>query len=556
MLLYGCTGTKASTSRLTDESPTRVERDFAYLSYMRARLHLEHGSHEMAIQELRAAMGQDPKDPFLRVEIARLYAQQGQLIMAVEQCEAAMAQDPSYPGSYLLMGQLQRDSRNYPAAVEAFGAAIRLDPEAIRAYLELAALHEDQGRSSQASAIYEKLLVLDSANAEASFRMAELALARADFEAAERFYLQCIEHDPGNLAAYDQLVSLFSSQGRVSEAIGMATRAFRVRPSDDLAQVLAELHLALGETTRATTYLNTIRDAHLGDPEILFRIAKTYLDAGSYTKSIRIFKEILRFDPEHHQARVYLGNARYGAQDPTGAMREFQRVHVLNPYYPFARLQIGRILQEQGKLDDAREIYEELLRASPGDQNLYRLLAENYERRGDWATAVRVLQDAVRRMPDDVHRIYMLGNTYHAAGQLHHAMRQIERALMVDPENVNALHLMGCMLVEQGTRLQEAETMIRKALALRPDSGEIVGSLGWVHLRMSRLDQALVELREAHRLRPDDPNLLDRLGDVYRAMGRADAARKAYRQGLSLGPDEELGMQMLEKLHSLGENEG
>lgn len=533
-------------------SPRRVQGvSEAYFHYLSALIQLERRRPELAIRELREAIAADSTDPFLYVELARLHAGQGNVTRAIEACEAAAALDPTFPDTYLLRGYIQRDARNYPAAAEAFSQAIRMAPRDPLPYLELGALHADQGRGAQAADTYLSLLAIDPGNAEASFRLAELALAREDLEAAERYYRRCIEQDPGYLQAYSQLVEVLSSEERVSEAIEVAARAFRIQPRDQLAQTLAELHLALGETERATAYLNTIRDTHIGDTETLVLIGKTYLDAEAYAEATRVFEDILRFDPYDHRTRVYLGNARRGAGDRKGALADFRSVPESNVYYPFARLQIGRILQEQGRLDEAKAIYQELLRSTPEDQNLYRLLAENYAQRGDFATAVRVLRDALAHKPGDLHLRYLLGTIYHRAGSFHRALKELQRVLELDPEDVNSLSYMGYALAQRGIRLEEAERLIQKALALRPNNGQIAGSLGWVHFKMGKLEQALVELQEAHRLLPDDPRILEHLGDVYRAQNRVVEARHSYEEALSLEPDEELSARMLEKLRTL-----
>ena len=58
------------------------------------------------------------------------------------------------------------------------------------------------------------------------------------------------------------------------------------------------------------------------------------------------------------------------------------------------------------------------------------------------------------------------------------------RALLaVNPDHAEALNFVGYAYAEQGVRLEEAERLVRRALELKPRSGHILDSLGWVLFR-------------------------------------------------------------------------
>lgn len=523
----------------------------AYEHYLHARLHLESAEVEPAVPELQAAIAADPRDPHLRIELARLYHARGQLTSALAQCALARQHAPRYGAVHLLEGEIHRDSRSLPAATEAFRRAIELTPEDERGYLRLGSLQEDQGRDAQANQVYRDLVRTVPGSGAGWFRLGELALRREDLEGAEHAYEQAVHHAPELLNAHLQLVGVLRAQEKIHEALAAATRAFNIHPLDELAQLLAELHLALGQTRSATIYLNTIRDAHLGEAETLFAIGRTYQEAGAYEEAARVFGDILSFDAHHHQARVHLGNAMWGAGHADAALAEFRLVPAFSPYYPFARLQTARILQDRGQLDEAQAIYREQLRAEPDDEHLYTALANNYLRRGDSATAIRVLQDGLVHMPTDLRLRLELGSIYERTGRFHRALKELQRVLEADPEHVDTLNFLGYAFARRGIRLEEAEALLQRAQTLRPNDGLVARSLGWVHFRLGKLGQAQAELEEAQRIVPNDPQILDHLGDVYRAQGAAERAGALYGAALRQRPEEPLRTEVLDKLRSL-----
>jgi Flp pilus assembly protein TadD len=79
--------------------------------------------------------------------------------------------------------------------------------------------------------------------------------------------------------------------------------------------------------------------------------------------------------------------------------------------------------------------------------------------------------------------------------------------------------------------------MLKKAVALRPEDGYIVDSLGWVYYRLGRFEEAVEELEIAIELRPNDPVINDHLGDAYWQVGRRHEARYQWQRALSFKPE-------------------
>ncbi|MEK7820925.1 MAG: tetratricopeptide repeat protein, partial [Pseudomonadota bacterium] len=85
--------------------------------------------------------------------------------------------------------------------------------------------------------------------------------------------------------------------------------------------------------------------------------------------------------------------------------------------------------------------------------------------------------------------------------------------------------------------LERATDMIRRAVALRPEDGYIVDSLGWVHYQLGDYADAVRELERAVELRPEDPVINDHFGDALWRVGRRVEARFQWERVLSLKPE-------------------
>jgi Flp pilus assembly protein TadD len=144
----------------------------------------------------------------------------------------------------------------------------------------------------------------------------------------------------------------------------------------------------------------------------------------------------------------------------------------------------------------------------------------------------------VAQRPQSEELLFALGSAYERNGQWERAIELVRGLMRREPESVSAMNFIGYALAKQGQRLEEARKLLERALMLKPMSGEVADSLGWLYVKLGRLDDAEHLLVRADRLSPEDPEILEHLGDLY--VRRSDRARAvdAYRRALVHKPDE------------------
>src|SRR5262249_35588660 len=92
-------------------------------------------------------------------------------------------------------------------------------------------------------------------------------------------------------------------------------------------------------------------------------------------------------------------------------------------------------------------------------------------------------------------------------------------------------NFLGYLLADHNLKLDEAETLVRKAIEQEPDNGAYVDSMGWVYFRLGRLEDARRELERAVVLTGGDPVVCEHLGDGYKQLRLIDSARERERKG-------------------------
>ncbi len=189
------------------------------------------------------------------------------------------------------------------------------------------------------------------------------------------------------------------------------------------------------------------------------------------------------------------------------------------------------ILARQGRLAEARAAFA-LVPESRPDSARAKLVAEAGVLREvkRWSEAYAVLDSAAQRFPDDADLLYEQAMVAEKLERQADAEALLRRAIAAKPDSAHAYNALGYSLADRGQRLPEARELIAKALALSPGDPFITDSLGWVEFRLGNHAEALRLLRVAYAARPD-VEIAAHLGEVLWASGQQAEARRIWSEG-------------------------
>jgi tetratricopeptide (TPR) repeat protein len=160
-------------------------------------------------------------------------------------------------------------------------------------------------------------------------------------------------------------------------------------------------------------------------------------------------------------------------------------------------------------------------------------LAVAYQASGQPDRAVKVLEGALARSPDDGDLLFDLGAAYERAGQFAAAEQAFRQVIEAEPRHGAALNYLGYMLADRGTKLDEALSLVRRALEAEPDNPSYLDSLGWAYFKLGRAAEARDPLARAAAARPRASVIQEHLGDVYFELKQYRAAAEAFERALS-----------------------
>jgi tetratricopeptide (TPR) repeat protein len=269
----------------------------------------------------------------------------------------------------------------------------------------------------------------------------------------------------------------------------------------------------------------------------VFDAALGHYRGGRFAEVERLCNWILSVDPGHVHSLNLLGLLAHHRGQPDIALERIGRAIALNNSIPDFQHNLGNILRQMGRLEEAATAFQQALILNPNSvDTLYNLGNINHDlSRLDQAVAY--FERALRLRPDSVEILNNLGAALHDQGRVDEAVACYARAAALAPDPVQALTNLGAALCDRGEP-EEAAAQFERALALRGDHIEALNGLGIALRQQGRMDAAIAQFELALALGPGRAETHNNLALALEDLGRLDEAVAHYEHSLRLGPEQ------------------
>ena len=198
-----------------------------------------------------------------------------------------------------------------------------------------------------------------------------------------------------------------------------------------------------------------------------------------------------------------------------------------NPSSPPRRVRFG-----EHSSDEMGDLWIQLAAHDPADLGLLR---RDFERK-DLAAHLAGYESMLARFPDQVDYLDGAGLLYTRLGRLDDAERVLRRAVAVDPASSDARNHLGLVRQARGDGAG-ALALFREAVAADPQDAGCRVNLGVALRAAGDVPGAIEQYRAALGIEPDHPRAHANLGVALQSLGRLDEAIAHYRRAIELEPD-------------------
>ena len=201
------------------------------------------------------------------------------------------------------------------------------------------------------------------------------------------------------------------------------------------------------------------------------------------------------------------------------------------------RLQQAMQCQQQGQLDAAQALFQQVLAEHPQQADALHLLGVLHAQRRDFARAHDLIWQAITVNPDEAMFHNNLANVCVERGLLHQAEPLYVRAIELDNARIDALSNLG-LLMSRTDRTQEAETLLARAVELDPTNPDWRQNLANLYLRLGRVTEALQLTHDGLITAPRSRVLRAMLAQSYIMLAQRDLAAGVLRAWIQSDPDD------------------
>jgi tetratricopeptide (TPR) repeat protein len=469
-----------------------------------ASLHFSLGDMPNALRYAEEVADGQADDTRMLIQMAGILAGGGKGDRALSVLDRAIELDPEFGDAYFSKGVLLLNLRRPAEAEEAMRSGIARSPENAVGHYHLGRILLEAGKVDEAMASFERAITANTAFEPAYLALASMHEARHEKEQAVAVLKKYLHHvNPRNREIRHQLVRIYVDAKDYQGARKELEDLIAEDPSDLDAQLrMALIHGEQKEYPQAIDRLNAILKVRPAELKVRDYLGYLYEESKDTQKALETYTFNIQLEPNFYEGHLHLGVLYYRLKRFPEANEHLGRAIVLNPKQPESHIVQGLAYLQQEQYDKSADVFLEGIQHNPKNADLH----------------------------------FNLGTAYDKLNRFDDVVRAMETAIKLDPHHADALNYLGYSYAERGIRIDQALSLTKQAVALKPENGYYVDSLGWAFFKSGQLAEALVELKRAATLVGDDPVIYEHLGDIYAKQQRLSDAREAWLHALELDP--------------------
>jgi cellulose synthase operon protein C len=356
---------------------------------------------------------------------------------------------------------------------------------------------------TDALADMRKAIDLDPKRSDAFLNLGLLQIHGEQWDAAEASFKQAAKLDPKSIDAQLYLGKFYQTRGRFPEAEQWFKKAIETAPNDPNPRLsLAGLYVAENKPEQAEEFLRQSKKDFPNNSEGYRMLGDYYYHNGDIDKATAEYEVLYR---DHDKDAVVKKN-------------------------------YIQLLILKNRLDEARKLNDENLKAKPDDEDSLVFKGNIEIRSGKASDAVNTLQAVIKNNPDHAVAHYQLGLAYDQLGNTNRAESEWHDAVRLGPGNVEAHRALAGVAIhhsDAAALAQEASQIIELQPAA-PDGYLLRGVAETDRKQFATADE---DFHRSLERQPNNPAAYVQLGNLHVAQGQNVEAQKFYQQALDQDPN-------------------
>ncbi len=540
LLGSGCAGKQLGTPSKEASANTPLSQMSEEFLYLAAQDALRQGQPALAIQFLSMLVKKSPDQNLPRLQLAELLLHANKVDEAITHIDAVLGEStpdsattPDQAEPFILRARATAMSGESETALDILTELLSRQPDLLNARLlhvtilvslkrpdeahqsivaglrsnespQLWKLQADlfirQNRLDEAVRSLEAMRKLDADDETPVLLLHQIALRQNKSARAEQILRDYIEQQPESILVRNTLGRLLVQSGRLQEAIGI--------------------------------YKGLVRDTG-GTSEALSALGLLYYQTKEYENAAAQFRQALK-NSSSEQSRFYLAASLEALGKTAEAKQLYMRINRKSIAYADAQLRLANMEFAAKEFRAAEKRTKAILKTDADNANGYTLLSSIYLVQGKYRKLLDETESALSLPQITSRLLFNRAIAYEYFKEFEGVEKSLQRLLASDPGHAEALNFLGYIYAEQGLKLTEAETLIKRALKQKPDDGYYLDSLAWVYFQRGDYKKAIELQTSAIEKIADDPVMYEHMGDILWKDNQHEAARNHWKRAIEL----------------------
>ncbi len=379
-------------------------------------------------------------------------------------------------------------------------------------------------------------------SAMAHYAVAVLALQAGDVEYAKTRATRSMELDPDYTRPKLLFARALMFEQKNDEAIEYLAHLIgdSSQPDPDARMELALMYMLTGRDDDALSQVNQVLLEQGGRLDALRLMAIINFRLERLDAAWDDFQDLLASGQYRMDALYYLGRISDYREQYERAVRLYGEVQ-FGMNTTFSQSRAAYLLAHQlDNVDGALELLDNFADASPNNAiDVVTMKGQLLVSLKRFDEGLALFDKAIEYRPDNEGLALGRSDLLLRIGRIEDGVQGYRNAVKRWPDSATSLNALGYTLADRTEQFGEAEKLIRKALAMQPDSPAIIDSLGWVLFKLEQHEEALTELQRAYE-QMNDHEVASHIIDVLAALERKDDALEFLETAEKKDPDSEL----------------
>lgn len=391
-----------------------------------------------------------------------------------------------------------------------------------------------------AFALLEKVLSPYLDLPEARLALAQGAYARGDSQRARQEAQTALTLKPDSELAVLALVQVTPDQTEATHLL--ANFVAKYPKARDVRMAYARMLIEQKQYAKARREFETMLKEQPQDLTSLYALGVLGVETRDFKSAeqyLTAYLKLLSAKPDDErdpaQALLLLAQIAEEQNDSEAALKWLSQIEPGEAYLN-AQIKRAQVIAKRGDMAAARQLLHETETSGEREQAQL-VIAEGQLLReaNQLQESLKVYRDGAQRFPNNTDLLYDYAMALEKGSQWEPMESTLRKIMELAPNNQHAYNALGYSLAERNIRLNEAETLVEKALKLAPDDPFILDSMGWVQFRLGKLKEAEDLLRRAYEMRAD-VEIAAHLGEVLWVKGRKEDAQRLWRDAHKKDP--------------------